>query len=329
LSMQPTVREGDLVGAADKVSSRAAEGLFWFGRYGERSETAARLLRVALRRSADGGLLPRSQGPDPVLALLQRQGLADATPLRSDPIAAVLSAATRPQGALAAELRRLAEVAFSLRDRMSGDNWRALHQLQSDPVFDMREPVTSATALSWLDRAVTTMTALSGFVLDGMTRGTGWRFLSLGRRIERLSQLCVALEEAATAGGAGDPGWLLELTDSGMTYRARYPLAPEWLPVLDLLLRDTSHPRSAAFQVKGLMEFVAKLEHVHGRFASDVLGPAQAALAAIPAGELALGSSWLAALLDQLDLAARRTSDELSLKFFQHASSRSVLSRVA
>jgi uncharacterized circularly permuted ATP-grasp superfamily protein/uncharacterized alpha-E superfamily protein len=327
--LQPTVREGDLVGAADKVSSRAAENLFWFGRYGERSETTARLLRVALRRAADGALPPWGQVADPVLSLLQRQGLAEIAELAADPVAAVLHAATHPQGALATELRRLAGVAFSLRDRISGDNWQALHQLQADAVFDLQEPATSATALAWLDRAVTAMTALSGFVLDGMTRGTGWRFLSVGRRIERLLQLCAAIEEAGRPGRAGDPGWLLEFADSGMTYRARYPLAPEWLPVLDLLLRDASHPRSVAFQLKGLTEFVAKLEQAHGRFASDVLGPAQAALAAFPVAELAPAGRELAGLLDRLDLAARRTSDELGLKFFMHALSRSVLSRVA
>ena len=99
--------------------------------------------------------------------------------------------------------------------------------------------------------------------------------------------------------------------------------------MLDLLLRDASHPRSIAFQMKGLTEFVAKLEQAHGRFASDVLGPAQAALATFPVAELVPASSELDALLQRLELAARRTSDELGLKFFMHASSRSVLSRVA
>ena len=77
------------------------------------------------------------------------------------------------------------------------------------------------------------------------------------------------------------------------------------------------------------MEFVARLEQAHGRFASDVLAPAQTALAGLAAAELVPGSARLAALLAQLELAARRTSDELGLKFFVHAASRSVLSRVA
>ncbi|HRI17289.1 MAG TPA: circularly permuted type 2 ATP-grasp protein, partial [Burkholderiaceae bacterium] len=320
-----TVGADDLAGASDKVSSRAAENLFWLGRYSERSEAAARLLRAALMRVPGGSLAAPDDGPQPVLALLRRQGLMGVG--QGDDVAALLNAATHPDGALAAELRRLARVAFTLRDRMSGDHWRALNRLQADPVFRHRSPSTLPIALAWLDRAVTATTTLAGFVLDGMTRGTGWRFLSLGRRIERLSQLCAAIDTATHEGRVHGPGWLLDFADSTLTYRTRYPVAPEWMPVLDLLLRDDSNPRSAAFQVKGLVEFVAKLERAHGRFASDLLMPAQDALTGLPAAELVPESGALAALVTQLETAARCTSDELGVKFFMHAASRSVLAR--
>ncbi|HWH82549.1 MAG TPA: alpha-E domain-containing protein, partial [Burkholderiaceae bacterium] len=123
--------------------------------------------------------------------------------------------------------------------------------------------------------------------------------------------------------------WLLELTDSTGTYRSRYLVAPEWLPVLDLLLRDDTNPRSVAFQVKGLSEYIAKLELSHGRFASDVLAPAQAALRDLSPNDLHPESEALAALLEQLNRCAAAVSDELTLKFFSHAASRSVLSLVA
>ena len=96
------------------------------------------------------------------------------------------------------------------------------------------------------------MMTLSGFVLDGMTRDIGWRFLSIGRRIERLATMCSALRSAIEDGRDHDLDWLLDLADSIVTYRSRYLAAPEWLPVLDLLVRDDANPRSLAFQVKGL-----------------------------------------------------------------------------
>jgi uncharacterized circularly permuted ATP-grasp superfamily protein/uncharacterized alpha-E superfamily protein len=318
-----TVKPDDLVTARANLPSRAAENLFWFGRYGERCEMSLRLLRVAIagvleNNAEDAG------GPAPALVLAQRLGLIEGT---EHPGVDLLRAATHPDETLAERLKLLSRVAFNLRDRMSADNWRTLNQLITDPVF--HRGVSLPLALVWLDRAVTSMITLSGFVLDGMTRGLGWRFLSLGRRIERLASLATMLQVAIVEGRNHGLDWLLELADSSVTYRSRYLVAPEWLPVLDLLLREEANPRSIAFQVKGLSEYIAKLEATHGRFASDVIAPAQAALARLAPEDLHPESEAVAQVLEQLHRAALATSDELSLKFFSHAASRSVLSLVA
>ncbi len=326
--LSSTVKPDDLVSSRANVSSRAAENLFWFGRYGERCDGTIRMLRVAI-----GALLDETTAEAgaaaPAVLLCERIGLIGAD---DEAAVGLLRAATHPEGALAERLRQLSRVAFSLRDRMSADHWRTINQLIGDPVFQrsasspaMRLPL----ALAWLDRAVTAMVTLSGFVLDGMTRGTGWRFLSMGRRIERLSNLCAVLRVATREGGAKGLEWLLDWADSGVTYRSRYLVAPEWLPVLDLLVRDELVPRSLAFQVKGLAEYVAKLELTHGRFGSDVVAPGQMALAALTPDDLQSDSAVLTDLLDELQHIARAVSDELTLKFFSHAVSRSVLSLVA
>ena len=170
---------------------------------------------------------------------------------------------------------------------------------------------------------------LAGFVLDGMTRGIGWRFLSIGRRIERLATMCQALQVAVDEGRSHGLDWLLEFADSTVTYRSRYLVGPEWLPVLDMVLRDETNPRSVAFQAKGLAEYAARLEQSHGRFASDILGPAHAALRALQPRDLDPDNAALAEVLEHLRRAALSVSDELALKFFSHASTRSVLSLVA
>ncbi len=318
-----TVTPDTLVGSRVNLPSRAAENLFWFGRYGERCDSAARSLRVAIAGVLDN----TGEGADgvaPAIVLAHRLGLIDSV---EDADVGLLRAATHPDEALSQRLRQLSRAAFNLRDRMSADNWRTLNQLAADPVF--QRGAALPLALSWLDRAVTSMMTLSGFVLDGMTRGVGWRFLSLGRRIERLTHLCTTLQVATDEGRSHGLDWLLELTDSVGTYRQRYMVAPEWLPVLDMLLRDDTNPRSVAFQLKGLAEFVAKLELGHGRFASDVIAPAHTALRDLRPHDLHPESPAVADLLDQLRRCAAAVSDELTLKFFSHAASRSVLSLVA
>jgi len=318
-----TVKPADLVRARANVPSRSAENLFWYGRYGERCEMAVRLLRVAISGVLDDN--PAGvNGTVPALALAKTLGLIDES---DNPGTELLRAATHPDEALAERFKQLARVAFNLRDRMSADNWRTLNQLIADPVF--QRGASLPLALAWLDRAVTSMMTLSGFVLDGMTRSVGWRFLSIGRRIERLAGLTTALQTAIVEGRAHGLDWLLELADSTVTYRSRYLVAPEWLPVLDLLVRDEVNPRSVAFQVKGLSEYIVRLEQSHGRFASDVLSPGLQALRQLDAQDLHPESPVLAQLLDQLLRAALAVSDEISLKFFSHAASRSVLSLVA
>ena len=318
-----TVKPQDLVNARANVTSRAAENLFWFGRYGERCDATARLLRVAIA-TVLGDAHAGDDEAVPVLALAKRQGLLDTL---ENPGTDLLRAATHPEGGLSLHLKRLAGVAFNMRDRMSTDNWRTLNQLTADPIF--RRGASLPLALAWLDRAVTSLMTVSGFVLDGMTRGTGWRFLSMGRRLERLTQLCTALEAAIGSGRHSGLDWLLELTDSTMTYRARYTVAPEWLPVLDMLVRDEANPRSLAFQMKGLSEFADKLEREHGAFAGFQLGAARHALAGLEARDLRPESPTLRNLLRQLQTVARGLSDELTLKFFSHTVSRSLMTVAA
>jgi uncharacterized alpha-E superfamily protein len=329
--LSTTVQPQDLVGARANLPSRAAENLYWYGRYCERCDQAVRTLRVAIAGILDRAAEP-SDGLAPIIVLAQRLGLlSPASGAAGDSAealgVALLRAATHPEETLAERLRQLSRSAFNLRDRMSSDNWRTLNQLATDPVFQRGSSLP--LALGWLDRAVTSMVTLSGFALDGMTRSAGWRFLSIGRRVERLSHLCTMLQVATTAGASHGLDWLLELADSTGTYRARYLVAPEWLPVLDLLLNDDANPRAVAFQLKGLTEYVSRLELGHGGFGSDVIAPAQAGLRALTPQDLHPESPALAAVLEQVRHSAGALSDELTLKFFSHAASRSVLSLVA
>jgi uncharacterized alpha-E superfamily protein len=321
--LSQTVAADELVDSNATLASRAAENLFWFGRYGERCDMSIRLLRVALGHVLDDPGA-RAGGVQPAWVLAERLGLIETT---KNVARALRRAATNPEAALSQRLRQLARVAFSLRDRMSADHWRTLNRLIADPVFQ-REPSLPNT-LVWLDRAVTAMVTLSGFVLDGMTRGIGWRFLSMGRRVERLATMCGAVGVAIDEGRDHELEWLLELADSSVTYRSRYLAAPEWLPVLDMVVRDEANPRSLAFQAKGLAEYIAKIEISHGRFASETLAPACAALRGLKPAELDPESQALAQTIAQLQRAAYAVSDDISMKFFSHAVPRSVLSLAA
>jgi uncharacterized alpha-E superfamily protein len=209
-------------------------------------------------------------------------------------------------------------VAFNLRDRMSLDNWRTINLLVKDPVFGKETPLPEA--LNWLDRTITGLMTLSGFALDGMTRDDGWRFLSMGRRLERLAFQCLALQVAFQHGRTSGLSWLLRVADSIVTYRSRYMARPEWLPVLDLLVLDGTNPRSVRFQADGLYSYLKKLEDTYGNCGSELLRPGIEALDGLDAArDLQPESAGLRDTVDTLRSAAFALSDELSHRFFNHA----------
>ena len=244
----------DLVSANSAVTSRVAENEFWFGRTCERCESIARLLRVALRAA----LYEYEDGRHaPLHAMAISWGLANKETVNIEQ--ELLSASTKenhPLG-LAGNLRHLHQIAFQLRHRLSGDHWRAVNQLLRHPSFNKESTIDES--LAWLDTVILSMTTLSGFALDSMNRDTGFRFLSIGRRIERLSFMTRLFSIACDEGRDSGLTWLLELCDSVITYRSRYMSQPQWLPVMDLLIRDISNPRAMMFQVKGILDYMAHL----------------------------------------------------------------------
>jgi uncharacterized alpha-E superfamily protein len=314
---------GELVRAGTNLSSRVVENLYWFGRYCERCDATARLLRVALGYLVDDAPGDNASARPVLVALLRRAGMLAASgqePSDVELVSALRSAiADDTQPGLASGLRELARVASQLRERLSLDNWRALNRMVRGAGRGQR-PAALSEVLVELDATIVSFTTLSGFALDGMTRDPGWRFLSVGRRIERLQTLCTTLKQALAGPPDADLTWLLRLADSIITYRARYSARPQWLPVLDLLVRDEANPRSIAFQVRGLHDYVGRLGELFGDIGDEQLELAVAGLRALdPAQDLRPGGEVLARLLDECYGAGYRLGEQLGHRFFSHA----------
>jgi uncharacterized circularly permuted ATP-grasp superfamily protein/uncharacterized alpha-E superfamily protein len=312
----------DLVRAGLDLSSRVVENLFWFGRHVERCDATARLLRLALGRLTGRAAAGERSWPA-IAALLVDRGLLGAGDVTLDDLlvgralrAAIIDA-ERP--GLARTVRELSQIALRLRERISTDNWRLLHVMQNSFLRRRRGPLTLTEAIEELDHAIASLMTLAGFALDGMTRDLGWRFMSCGRRIERLESMCAMLRHATAAGRGGEIEWALQLADSSVTYRSRYMAKPEWLPVLDLLIRDESNPRSVGFQLGGLQDYVQRIGRAVGEFRDERLAAAVDALARIdPATDLDPESPRLRALLAEWQAAAEHLSELIGQRFFSH-----------
>lgn len=243
------------------MPSRVADNMFWLGRYLERCEAITRKLRAAvglIEEALDQGDADRAAQS---VAVMGRLGLAlppGLVGLPADQLVPGLVAHHADVAApgLAAANDRLARVVAHLRDRLSADTWRGLQRLRDRIVRLAREPGQG------LNSIILTAEAISGLVMENMTRGPLWLFLDTGRRVERAITIVDTLAGALTGAEGEDDvpmELLLEISDSTMTYRSRYLAAPRLAGVMDLLLCDESNPRSLGFQLAALEDHMDRL----------------------------------------------------------------------
>jgi uncharacterized alpha-E superfamily protein len=267
--------EGRLKRGHRNLPSRAADNLFWLGRYAERAEAAVRLFRsLVIRLGGEIGTNRHLVSHERLVSLLvmhkhisarrgKRAMQAGREAVERELWAILFDPDCRDGLAnVLGNVRRTAEV---VRERLSFDAYRILTDL-TEISRDRGQAGTRETerALRLLNRLVQYLAAFSGIATENMTRGYGWRFLDMGRRIERTRAMNHLVQHLTVHGDPETDGGLellLELADSTMTYRGRYHTAPQLARVLDLVLADESNPRSIAFQVATLNSHLNVLPH--------------------------------------------------------------------
>ena len=260
-------------GGAD-LQSRVADNLYWLGRYIERLDNDARLLRTTATKVAQGAVSPRDAIELRLLGrLLSQADLMDRGAALSAPENTAfqqgLGAIATDDSGLITVLDAIQRLTSSMRDRFSVDMITA-----AGPVMaEVRQRLRAARGnldplLAALDDIVRFVAVLSGLAQENMTRGTGWRFLDLGRRLERAKFVVTgALAPFTQSPIDWDAAmWVaLELCDSTITYRTRYLGQLQPAPVLDLVMLDDSNPRSLVFQLRaidGHLDYLARVSGV-------------------------------------------------------------------
>ena len=237
------------------LPSRAADNLYWMGRYVERAEGLVRLARawhtrVAETARADGPLLTYAN---------KAPGFFGVDPVRQAPLA------------LGEALASATNSASIVRDRFSVDGWTALNDLAASAHAAMGGTAPGDETVQALNLLLRKITGFSGLVDDNMYRSTGWRFLSIGRSLERAMMMASHLAwfaEPDAPDGALD--FVVEVGDSALSHRRLYAVATSRNTVIDLLACDVLNPRSILFHVTGIRDHVSFLPGVqtHGHLSA-------------------------------------------------------------
>jgi uncharacterized circularly permuted ATP-grasp superfamily protein/uncharacterized alpha-E superfamily protein len=254
------------------LPSRTADNLFWLGRYTERAEGAVRLLRsLVTRLGGEMGSTRTLVSPERVVSMLMaqkhlstrrgRRAMLEGREAVQEELWTILFDPECKDG-LATVLGNVQRNAEAVRERLSYDTFRILRDLTDVQSWELSPGLETDDALRLLNRLIQYLAAFNGMVAENMTHGYGWRFLDMGRRLERTRAMIQMMQQLAVRGeseAGGELDLLLELADSTMTYRARYQAAPQLSSVLDLLLCDETNPRSAVYQIATLDEHIAHL----------------------------------------------------------------------
>ena len=245
---------------AGVVPSRAADNLFWLGRYLERAEATLRLIRAlgAPMRDPVKGSSTTLPSVERIQRLLVTWG-ATSQATRTNPARVVAEALQSPEkfGSALSLAKSAQRTASSLRERLSPDAWQIITEMVERLALEVDDDdsVVSAAELTLQELA-----SLAGLAQENMNRAAGWRFLDMGRRAERaINTARFARQFAYDEAGDEDLDVLLTLVDCQITYRSRYLVGPALAPVRDLAVLDPYNPRSVAFQVATLNDHIAAL----------------------------------------------------------------------
>ncbi|XDD54140.1 circularly permuted type 2 ATP-grasp protein [Leptospira sp. WS4.C2] len=241
------------------VPSRVADNLFWLARYLERSENQTRVIREATykilqvedgyeRESLENSLKLVTHVTNSYPGFIGD----DAGDLFLNPFPELQRLTTNRQvvGSLAFHLRSLVMASKSVRDRLSEDMKKILLQLEDQSNHEIE---SYDQIIDFLQKIVVNLSSLTGLSFENMSREAGWYFLNLGRRIERSINMILMLQGMIRWDSFRDKAsfeTFLRINDIRLTYNRRYSGKIDQESVLDILLFDTTNPRSFAYQLE-------------------------------------------------------------------------------
>jgi uncharacterized alpha-E superfamily protein len=300
------------------VLSRVAEELYWIGRYVERAEDTSRLLDVHVHSLLEDPWVDPQQASRDVLRVMGApvpDGEVDARRTterlsfpRSDP------------GSIAGSLAAARNAARGVREALSSELWECLNATYH--ALPTQEVAAQALGPHGFFRYVRERAAVVAGLLDGtMPRDDGWRFLVLGRSLERVDMTARLLRSRAGRSSTSS-GWvdLLKCCSAHEAYLRSYRAAVEPERVVEFLVLDRLVPRSVYAALSQAETCLVELDPTSSRAGVDdgarrLLGRARTDLQFRTSDELL---DELPEVLDMLQRTVAEAGEVLGQRYFAH-----------
>lgn len=331
-SSTPLEPSADLYRRPLATPSRVADNFYWMGRYLERITQLARLLDKLdpLLRDEVAALDP-GVAADALHLLLSAQGSSpppDSTPEELAGIIRTLADDPEQPGSLARNLSHLIRTLDQVKVRLPPEAWRILRRLRA--IASTPHPQLAGDLGEQLS-------SLEVLATETLAHDTGWRFLKLGRRIERATQLVfltreLLLPDADSPVGSGSAPpmprefrlqTLLHFTDSLFAYRGIYHGIFQPAAVLSWILGAPENPRGLRFQADRITEHLATLPEEPAPRAVSSLRAAAFRLVSqvrlLDAAGLASDPAQLGKFFDETAAILAELNTRLTQIYFSHA----------
>ncbi|MGX7827065.1 alpha-E domain-containing protein [Actinokineospora sp. 24-640] len=298
--------------------ARNAESLYWIGRYVERADDTARILDVSVHHLLEDATVDADATCRQLLAVLGMSAPVDAE-LDVHPLTDLVAFSREHSGSIVSSISSARENARVAREVVSTELWECVNAMWN--ALPERQKQAKRTGPHAFFAFVEERSAMFAGLADStMSRDDGWRFLVLGRSVERVDMI-VRLLMSRVNDNPSSPGWVTVLRSAGAhdTYLRTYRGALDARRVVQFLLLDRLFPRSVFHALRQAESCLEQLDHRPTTRlgakaeASRLLGKARSDLEFLRPEELL---EHLTDRLLSLQATVREVGEAVSLQYF-------------
>ena len=241
--------------------ARNAESLYWIGRYVERADDTARILDVTVHQLLEDSSVDPDQASRTLLKVLGIEPPETALDVWSLTDLVAFSRDTQGGCSIVDSISAARENARGAREVTSTEIWECLNTTYN-ALAERERAAKRLGPHEFLSYVEGRAAMFAGLADSTLSRDDGYRFMVLGRAIERVD-MTVRLLLSRVGDSASSPAWVTVLRSAGAhdTYLRTYRGVLDAGRVVEFMLLDRLFPRSVMYSLRLAEHSLDELHH--------------------------------------------------------------------